>query len=558
MSKYKILAWQPLLRPPLPDQEPPLVPQVPLKTLACRNSIASIASLVTSKKPVVSARMEFTDLVCGDKAIPSSAIHTRLVGRVNTPEIGPVCDPLFEVTDFEINKSAALYTNISIPKELAKGTYSGDVKLIVDGTEVARNSVEIEVADVTLSNVSEWDFFLNVWMNPAAIARRHNMELWSKEHLYACRPYISDLAAHGQKTVVAPICYRPTGAEIRDPYPSLVEWIKRGESFEFDFEAFDKYVTLHSELGINRAIHCYAPVQMVGDSDISIIECMDAGTNERRLIEMKVGDDEYQRVWGAFLRSFSEHLAERGWLKKTYMALGIKPEPVLARLAEFIDNYGLGIKLAHASSFDSELCEIADDLSLQIEVDSQGVTEVAPPARSVLDVADLLHPERLGSVIQGLSSLRSTTFYVCSVPEHPNTFLRSPLVESRVLPYLALQGGFDGFMRWSYNNWSDDPFEHPERDKWPTGDTFLVYPGANGPISSLRWEQLREGIQDYELAMIASSNIKTPEEMVDYEQALTLACRDVNGSAKSTGDIEIARRLLIPIAEHQREVNSKQ
>lgn len=554
MSKYNILAWQPLLRPPLPDQDPPAIPQVPLRALACKNSIASVASLVTASQPTANVRVEFSDLICGESKIPSSSFDTRLVGVVNAPEVGQVCDPLFEITEFAINKSAALYTNISIPKELPKGTYCGKVRMIVDGAEVASNAVEIEVANVALPNVNEWDFFLNVWLNPAAIARRYGVDLWSKEHLYACRPYIADLAAHGQKTVVAPICYQPTGDQIRDPYPSLVEWIKRGEDYEFDFEAFDKYVTLHSEFGINRAIHCYAPVQMVGDSDISIIECMDIDCNERRLVEMQVGDENFERIWGTFLKKFSEHLAERGWLQKCYLALGIKPEPLLERLAGFIEEYGNGIKLAHASSVDSKMCESADDLSLQIEVDSQGVTEVAPPIRSVMDVADLFNPEKLGSPMQVLPSLHSTTLYVCSIPEHPNTFLRSPLVESRVLPYLALQGGFDGFTRWSYNNWSDDPFEHPEWDEWPTGDTFLVYPGAHGPISSLRWEQLREGIQDYELAMIASANIKTPEEMVDYEQALTLACRDVDGSAKSTGDIEIARRLLIPIAEHQREI----
>ncbi len=122
-----------------------------------------------------------------------------------------------------------------------------------------------------------------------------------------------------------------------------------------------------------------------------------------------------------------------------------------------------------------------------------------------------------------------------------------------MLPWLALQGGFDGFLRWSYNDWPDDPYQHPEFGSWPTGDVFLVYPGEHGPVSSLRWEQLREGIQDYTLAMIASANIRNPEEMVDYEQALRLACRCPDGRSKSVGDIEIARRLLIPIAEHLNE-----
>jgi hypothetical protein len=41
--------------------------------------------------------------------------------------------------------------------------------------------------------------------------------------------------------------------------------------------------------------------------------------------------------------------------------------------------------------------------------------------------------------------------------------------------------------------------ENPEIDfrfiTWPSGDTYLVYPGAR---RSIRFERLREGIQDYE------------------------------------------------------------
>jgi len=141
-----------------------------------------------------------------------------------------------------------------------------------------------------------------------------------------------------------------------------------------------------------------------------------------------------------------------------------------------------------------------------------------------------------------------TTYYVCCVPAFPNTFVFSPLVESRMLPWLSAQGGYDGFLRWSYNDWPDDPYTHPEWAPFPTGDVHFVYPGPNGPVSSPRWEQLREGIQDYELALLAASKMRGPEEMVDFEQAISLACRNPNGNEKAVGDIELARRLLIPIA----------
>jgi len=38
---------------------------------------------------------------------------------------------------------------------------------------------------------------------------------------------------------------------------------------------------------------------------------------------------------------------------------------------------------------------------------------------------------------------------------------------------------------------------------WPSGDMFFVYPARHGPLDSMRWELLRQGVQDYEALRIA-------------------------------------------------------
>ncbi len=37
---------------------------------------------------------------------------------------------------------------------------------------------------------------------------------------------------------------------------------------------------------------------------------------------------------------------------------------------------------------------------------------------------------------------------------------------------------------------------------------FFVWPGKDGPIESIRWEMLREGIEDYEAIQILKEKIK--------------------------------------------------
>lgn len=555
LAEIKIIPWQPLIRPPVPGSEIPEVPAGPLKALACRNSVVSLAMLITTDCPVF-AQVRFTELALqssklvgvGWTSIPADALKARLVGAVPTPEAGPVMEVVEDADRISLIRASAIYVAATIPKGIAAGLYTGKVIVEVAGQEACSGDIEIEVADVDLPDAHNWDFFLNVWMNPATIARWHGVEVWSDEHFALMKPYIEDLAAHGQKTAVVPIIFQPWGTQTQDPFPNAVIWRKRGNDFEFDFSIFGRYVELHEACGIDKAIHCYSVVQGPGYWQRDIIEYTDVDSGETRREEVAIADEEYSRVWKSFFDAFRKYLTSKGWLDKVYIAFDEQPEqvmePVMAVLAEHAPDF----KIALAANSRSEKFARIEDLCLSGSFDDKGIAEVAPAERRAMGVAELLAPDNVCAISKSCPSKTITTFYVCCGPAFPNTFVFSPLVESRMLPWLAAQGGYDGFLRWSYNDWSDNPFTHPEYAPFPTGDVHFVYPGDNGPVTSLRWEQLREGIQDYELVGIAASKLRTSEDMVDFEQAISLASRNPNGNEKAVGDIEIARRLLMPIA----------
>lgn len=543
-----IMPWQPLIRPPVPGSEVPEVPAGPLKALACRNSIVSLAMLVRSEGNL-HARLVFSDLTAGSASIPGDALSVKLVGAIPTPEAGPVMEALTDVDVFTAYGTAAFYITARIPKGIPAGIYRGTVTVMVGDEEAASNEIEIEVADVDLPDTHDWSFFLNVWANPATVARWHGVEIWSDEHFARMRPYIEDLASHGQKTAVVPICYQPWGTQTRDPFPNAVIWKRRGEEYEFDFSIFDRYVEMHIACGIDQAIHCYSVVQGPGSGRQSMIEYIDVETGEIKQIQTEIGDAEWCEAWKAFFKAFREHLAAKGWLEKTYIAFDEKPDDVMTPVMEMLAEYAPDFKIALAANTRSEEFAQIQDLCLSGVFDDKGIAELAPAERKTMGMAELLDPGNASSKTECSSDKLITTFYVCCGPAFPNTFIYSPLVESRMLAWLAAQGGYDGFLRWSYNDWSADPYLHPEYAPFPTGDCNFIYPGSNGPVSSLRWEQLREGIQDYELALIAASKMNGSEDMVDFEQAMSLACRNPNGREKAVGDIELARRLLIPIAE---------
>ena len=94
-----------------------------------------------------------------------------------------------------------------------------------------------------------------------------------------------------------------------------------------------------------------------------------------------------------------------------------------------------------------------------------------------------------------------TTLYTCCAEAYPNMFIVSPPDEAAWLMWRALATGCDGYLRWAYNSWTENPLEDGRFRQWPAGDCFLVYPEGR---SSIRMEKLVEGIQDCEKARILS------------------------------------------------------
>jgi len=89
----------------------------------------------------------------------------------------------------------------------------------------------------------------------------------------------------------------------------------------------------------------------------------------------------------------------------------------------------------------------------------------------------------------------TTTYYTCCTEGYPNTFTFSPPAECVWLSWFAANKGYDGYLRWAYNCWNKNPLKDSRFGSWSAGDAFIVYPGNR---SSLRFERLVEGIQDYE------------------------------------------------------------
>lgn len=90
-----------------------------------------------------------------------------------------------------------------------------------------------------------------------------------------------------------------------------------------------------------------------------------------------------------------------------------------------------------------------------------------------------------------------------------------PSIEGRLLSWMTFGSQADGLLYWHVNLWhpnriidTADPYLDwkPTYIARTTGDGCLTYPTPDGPVSSIRLENIRDGIEDYDyLALLADA-----------------------------------------------------
>lgn len=80
-----------------------------------------------------------------------------------------------------------------------------------------------------------------------------------------------------------------------------------------------------------------------------------------------------------------------------------------------------------------------------------------------------------------------------------------PLIDSRLLHWINYRYDLPGYLHWGWNQWNDDPFLDAGMH---VGDAWHVYPSKDGVLNSLRWEEMRNGIQDYECFIMLENRVR--------------------------------------------------
>ena len=369
-----------------------------------------------------------------------------------------------------------IWLSIKIPSNTPEGNYVATVTVNTDN--VYQLKLNVKVLNRTLPPPSQWSFNLDFWQHPAAVARVHTVELWSDAHFELMRKYYTMLADAGQKNITASIVDEPWGHQTYDDYPSLIKWTKKKDgSWMYDYSLFDKYISFVMSCGINQRINCYSMVPWK-----IAFQYYDENLGKNTVFTGAIGSIEYNIFWTSMLKDFTKHLKQKGWFSITAIAMDERPMPTMQSVIKLLKQIDPEWKITLAGEYHPEI--------------EQDIFDYCIASYHSFPDAILKKRQQQGKL---------STWYTCCTEKYPNGFTFSPPAEHVWLGWYTAAKNMNGYLRWAYNSWPKEPLKDSRFTAWPAGDTFQVYPG---PLTSIRFEKLIEGIQDFEKIKILKEQYK--------------------------------------------------
>lgn len=478
---------------------------------AWKGERVSTQMVLWSKDSIHKVALEISDFTSEDgSTLPSSIAQLRFVKYVITDEFASGCgyrkpedfasslaaDALEPVNSYEIRaqETRPVWVTIDVPQDAHPATYSSTMTLNIEGQDSQEFNFQINVIDRTMPVGTDWKFHLDLWQNPYAVARFHKVEPWSQEHWNLLKPLMKRLADAGQKVITVSLNKRPWGGQTFDQFEAMIDWKKKADgTWEYDYTIFDDWVQFMMDLGVKNQISCYSMVPWGNE-----FYYFDEKENKEVKIKAAPGTKDYEDLWVPFLSAFKKHLVEKGWNTITRIAMDERGPKEMKAMLKLINDVApeFGVSLAdnHKSYklYPNEL----KDLSVAF-----GAT---------VDEEDLKYRKANGYI---------STHYVCCSDGFPNVFTFSPPAEGVFIGWYSIAAEFDGFLRWAYNSWVENPLQDSRFRAWPAGDTYIVYPDNR---SSIRFETLREGIQDAEKIRILREDFSKRNMQAELDQLNTI------------------------------------
>ncbi len=404
-----------------------------------------------------------------------------------------------------------LWVIIYIPTTCPAGLYTSEVKIEYKGG-IVRIPIQLQVWDFQLPEIASLRSGFD--LSAKLVAAYHYLDLNSNEFEQLIKKYYQSFAEHR----VCP--YNPMQLHPIRLQKSTVKMTKQAGlaynkkfNLEINFRDFKKQAQFYLDsLKFNSF-----QLSLEGIASSSFFQ-----HGKGQIIGHPQGSQTYNEIFPWYLRQISDFLKQNHWLDKAYIYWFDEPQKkdyqYIRSVNQNIRQMAPGLK-----TFLTE--EPRKELQEQIDI-------------WCLDPRYFNEREVKTARAQG----KEVWWYLCTNPKAPyiTLFIDAPAIHLRMWLWMTWKYQLDGILVWQTVYWNSetafparrkqDPWTDPmsyatgyglpagTKMEWGNGDGRFFYPpkpkikfpplkNLDDPIPSIRWELLREGLEDYEYFHLFQSKL---------------------------------------------------
>ena len=435
--------------------------------------------------------------------------------------LAPLKESFSMQAQYAVVGNRPIWVDIAVPKGTPAGKYSGKITVLKDGNPLESISIELEVYNFSLPEQTHLITYFNI--SKGELGRMYNKPASNPEIEKLSEAYFDILSTHRLETW------------FNEPLVPELKLIGENVELKFNEQRYDYYM---NKLKTKRVILESGPHELVSQ------------------IKAEPFSPAFNKIVKSYLSGVDAWFRKNGWSDRLVFNSPID-EPNTKKDYEETRQWAMLVHEAapgvHFLSTESPVSDNPEWGTFRGYVDNFCVH-----GNSLND------PKVKQALLEEQAKGGEATWYISCDQTYPqpNYFIDAPAMDPVMVPWITARYHMNGILYWAANFWNQTP------DPWLdpvtyisgfdcsggyvlNGEGSLIYPGDRtkrytgqpdviGPVSSIRLELLREGIEDYEYLWM----LKDLGDTAFAESTINNMVVDVSAFSRNVEELYLARKAM--------------
>ena len=350
------------------------------------------------------------------------------------------------------------------------------------GEELASEVFNLEILE---SGLPKQTLVHTEWLHTDCISTWYGVEVFSERYWNIVEKFIASAVKHGVNMILTPIFTPPLDTAVGSERPTvqLIDVILSDNEYHFGFGNLERWVDICKKHGVEYFEFSHLFTQWGAQHAPKIVADIDG---ERKRIfgwDTDSAGPEYKKFLSRMLPALLDFIYENGLGEYCYFHVSDEPLP------QYLEAQQSANEIINKYLKDFNIIDAVSDFDIYKK------SFVKTPVAAIKNIEPFIE--------NGIKDL--CVYYSCSQYKNvSNRFFNMPSARNRIIGFQLYKFCIKGFLHWGLNFWYSqfslypiDPFKVTDAGyAFPSGDAFLVYPGQDGPLDSIRYEVFCEALQD--------------------------------------------------------------